>query len=79
MIRNRIEWLQFGFECFESVLNGWNLDLNASNSFRMVGIWIRMLRNRFEWFKLAFECFNSVSNGSNLISNRANPFRMVRI
>ena len=62
------------------------LDSNASNPFRMVKIWIRMLRIGIqvlwmpvEWLDFAFESFESLSNGSNLHLNASNPFRMVRI
>ena len=71
------EWLEFDFECFESLSIGLNLDSNASNPFLMVRIWIRMLQILFEWFEVGFEWlefgferFESLSNGSNLHSNR---------
>ena len=51
------KWVIFGFECFESLSSGSNLDLKASNPF---------CRERFEF---AFECFESNSSGSNLDSN----------
>ena len=63
MIRNPIEWLQFGFEWFKSLSNSSNLHLNASNPFQMVGIWIQMLRILFKWSEFGFECFESLSNG----------------
>ena len=78
MLRIPFEWLEFGFECFES-LSSSNLDLNASNPFRMVQICVRMLRNLFEWFKFAFERFESLLNGLNLHSNASNAFRMPRM
>ena len=49
------QWLEFAFECFESLSNGSNLILNATNPSRMVGIWIRMFRIPFESFEFAFE------------------------
>ena len=90
MLRILFEWLQFAFKRFESLFNGqnmhlnfWNLlkglYLNASNLFRKVRIWIRMLKIPFYWFELAFECFESLSNSFNLYSNASNLFRTVRI
>ena len=35
-------WLEFAFKYCESLSNGWNLHLNASNPFQMVRIWIRI-------------------------------------
>ena len=70
------EWLEFAFKCFESLSNGSNLHLNASNPFRMVSIYIRMLQIPYEWFEFAFECFESLSNGSNLHLNASNSFRV---
>ena len=67
-----VEWFEFTFECFKSLSNDSNLDLNASDPFGMV-------RLPFEWLELAFECFESLLNVSNLQSNASNPFRMVRI
>ena len=83
MLRIPLEWIEFGFEFFESISNGLNLDSNVSNldsnalnPFRMVRIWIPMLWIAFEWFEFGFECFKSLSNYSNLDSNAANPFQM---
>ena len=59
------EWFEFAFECFETLSNGWNLHLNASNHYRIVRIFIRILR-------ITFECLEFNSNASN-------PFRVVRI
>ena len=42
------EWLEFAFECFETLSNGSNLHSNASNPVRMIRICIRMLRILFE-------------------------------
>ena len=39
-----LEWLEFAFECFESLSNCSKLHINASNRFRKVRIWFRMLR-----------------------------------
>ena len=85
-----VQWFRFSFECFEPLLNGSNLDANAStpfqmvwilhsNPFRMVQIYIQKLRIPFKRFKFGCECFESLSNGSNLDSNASNAFRMVRI
>ena len=52
---------------------------NASNPFRKVQIYIRMLQIPIEWFEFTFERFESLSNGSNLDLNASNPFGMVRI
>ena len=71
-LRIPFEWFKFAFE---SLSNGSNLHSNASNPFRMVEIWIRMLRIPFElirigilmlripfeWLALAFKCFKSIS------------------
>ena len=75
MIRIPIEWLEFAFECFESLSNASNLHSIDSNPSRMVRICIRMLRIPFEWLEFAFECFESLSNGSNFHSNASNPFK----
>ena len=75
MLPITFEWFEFGFE---SLLSGSNLDSNASNPFRMVQNFIRLLRIPFKGFEFGFECFESVSNGSNLESNVSNPFRVVR-
>jgi len=63
MLRIPFEWLEFVFECFESLSNGLNLNSNGSNPFGMVRICIRMLRNPFEWFEFAFECLEFLLNG----------------
>ena len=68
MLRIPFEWLEFGLERFESLSNGLNLHSNASNLFRIVRIWIRMLQITYEWFEFEFR-----------ISNSANHFRTVRI
>ena len=60
MLRIPFEWLEFPFKCLESLSNGSNLNLNASNAFRIVRIGIRMLRISFEWLEFAFECFESL-------------------
>ena len=72
MLQILFRWLEFVFECFESLSNG-------STPFRMVWICIQMCRILFEWLDFAFECFKSLSNVSNLYSNASSPFRMVRI
>ena len=72
MLRIWFEVCEFAFECLESLSNGLNLDMNASNSFQM-------FRLPFEWFEFAFDSFESISNCSNLHSNASIPFRMVRI
>ena len=79
MVLISLEWLEFAFECFESLSKGSNVHSNASNLVRMVRICTRMLRIPFEWFEFAFECFKSLSSALNLDSNASNPFRMVRI
>ena len=66
MLSTWFEWLEFAFECFESLSNGYHLHLNASNPFRVVQMWIRILQIPFEWLEFAFERFKSLSNGSNL-------------
>ena len=84
MLRMPLEWLEFGFECFESLSNNSSLHLNASNPLlsnasnllRIVRICIRMLRMSFEWVEFAFECFEPLSN---LHLNPSNPFRTFRI
>ena len=43
MLGMRFEWLEFGFECFEYRLTGFNLYSNALNLIRVVRIGIRML------------------------------------
>ena len=58
-------WFEFEFKCFETLSDGYNSHLNASNPFRMVLILIRILQVYFEWLEFAFECFKL--------------FRMVRI
>jgi len=74
-----LEWLEFGFKCFESCLN---LHSHASNLVLMfrICIWIPVewfeftfecFESLFEWFEFGFECFESLWNGST-------PFRMVR-
>ena len=69
----------FAFECFDSLLNGLNLHSNASNRFRMVRIWIRMVEISFEGFEFGLECFEFLSNDSNFDSNFSNLVCMVRI
>ena len=80
MVGIPLEWFEFAFHCFESLLNVSNLHLEtlpnasnlhsiASNLVRMVRICIRMVRISFEWFEFAFDCFKSSSNGSNLHLN----------
>ena len=89
MLRIPFEWFKFTFESFESLLNGLNLDANASNPFQMVRICIQ---TPFEWLEFAFEYFESRSkgsilhlnasnlfNGSDFHLNASNPFWMVRI
>ena len=63
MLRIPFEWLELGFESFESLSNGWKLDSNASNPFQIVRIWSRMFRIPFEWLELGIKCFESLSNG----------------
>ena len=63
MLQIPFEWLEFAFECSESLSNSLKLHSNASNPFRVVQISIRI---PFEWFEFAFECFESGSNASNL-------------
>ena len=63
ILRIFFEWLEFRFECFESLSNVSNLDLNASNPFQMVRICIRILRIPFEWLEFGCECFEPLSNG----------------
>ena len=58
MIQIWLEWLEFEFERFEFGSNGLNLHSNASNPFRMVRIYIRMLKI---WFEFPFKC-KSLSN-----------------
>ena len=69
MLQITFEWVEFGLERFESLSNGSNLHSNASNLFRMVRIWIRVLQIPFESFEFAFECFKSLLNGLNLGCN----------
>ena len=66
MLRIPFERIEIGFESFESLSNGLNLESKALRHFRMVRICIRMLRIPFEWFELAFECLESLSKGSKL-------------
>ena len=82
--------IQISFECFhflfewlESLSNGSNLHLIASNLVRMHPICIRMVRIPVEWFQIAFECFQlafewleSLLNGSNLHSIASTLVRM---
>ena len=42
-LRIPFEWFEFGFESFESFSNGSDLHSNASNPFRMIRIYIRLL------------------------------------
>ena len=56
------QWLVFGFECFESISNGLNLDSNASNPFRILRVPFEWLDFGFECFELAFECFECLWN-----------------
>ena len=79
MLRIPFKWLEFAFECFESLSKGYNLQWNDSNLFRMVRSWILKIRIAFEWFEFGFESFECFSNRSNLLSNAVNLFRMVRI
>ena len=79
MLRIPFEWLEFVFECLESLSKGLKLDLKALNPFEMVRIWFRKLQIPFEWFEFAFENFESLSNSSNLHSKTSNHIRMVRI
>ena len=81
MLQMWFEWLEFPFECFESLSNGSNIHSNASNLVQMVRIWIGMLQLQiaFEWFKYAFECFKSGLKSVNLHSNASTPYQMVRI
>ena len=72
MLPISFECLEFAFECFECFQNGLNLHLNASNTFRMVRICIRIPFVRHEF---GFECFESLSNGSNQLSNASNLVR----
>ena len=62
MLQISFEGFEFGFECFESLLNDSNLDSNSSNLVCRVRIWIRMFRMPFEWFEFALECFESLLN-----------------
>ena len=39
----------------DTTSNVWNLNLNASNPFRIVQICIRMLKIPFKWFEFGFE------------------------
>ena len=71
-----VEWLEFTFEhfeslrivqiCirmpFESLSNGWNLHLNASDPIQVVRICFGMLRIPFKWNEFGFECFESLLN-----------------
>ena len=76
------EWLEFGFECFESLSNGSNLHSNASNpfkwfefgfecfeSFQMVWIPFEWLEFGFECFELACECYQCLLNLHSISSN----------
>ena len=63
MIRIPFEWFEFGFESFESLLNGVNFDLDVSNPIPIVRICIRMFRISFEGLEFAFECLKFGSNG----------------
>ena len=76
MLQISFKGFEFAFKCFESLSNGLNFDLNASNPFRiciqMVRIFIRKLRIRirmfcipFKWFEFAFEYFERDLNASN--------------
>ena len=80
----------FELECFESLSNGLNLHLNASNPFQMVRIciWIpfklfkfgfECFQVPFEWFEFLFECFESLTKDPNLDLNASNPILLVRI
>ena len=62
MLQIPFKWLEFAFECFESLSNSLKLQSNASNPFRVVQISIRI---PFKWFEFAFECFESILNGYN--------------
>ena len=52
-------WISF--DHFESLSNGSNLHLNASNAFWMVRICIRMLRIAFEWLEFVHKFFGWLS------------------
>ena len=60
MLRILFEWLEFAFKFFESFSNVSNLDLNTSNPFRMVRIWIPILQIPFEWHSNASNLFQIV-------------------
>ena len=89
MLRIPFEWLEFGFDCFESLSNGQNLHTNSQNPVRTFRFWIGMLRTSFEWLEFGFKLFKSflngigmlesLSNGQNLHSNASNPFQTVTI
>ena len=89
MLQISFEWFkfEFAFECFESVSNGWNLQLKiwfessefAFECFKSIKIHIQTLKVWFEWFEFGLECFESLSNGLNLHSNASNLYRMVGI
>ena len=72
MLRILFEWFEFPFECFKSLLNGFNVHSNASNPFRIVRI-------PFEWFEFPFECFEYLSNGFNVHSNASSASNFFRI
>ena len=80
MIRISCEWVEYAFECLESLSKGSNLDSNALstgsklhwntlNPFQMVPICIKMVIIPFQWLEYELECFNSHSKGSNFHSN----------
>ena len=74
LLRILFEWLEFAFECFQSLAKGSNLYSTLSNPFPMVRICIQMhfqmvrifipiLPISFECLELAVECFESLSIG----------------
>ena len=86
MLRIPFEWLEFTFECFESLSNGLHLNSKAWNPFRMIRICIQMLQIfcerlefAFEWLEFAFEWFKSRSKKLNLHLNALNHIWTIRI
>ena len=79
------EWLEFGFECFESLSNGSNLHSNASNPFEWFEFGFecfesfQMVRIPFEWLEFGFDFFEPRLKDSNLHSNAQNLVQMVRL
>ena len=76
MLRITFEWLEFGFECFESLSNGSNLHSNASK-------WLEWLDFPFEslsnGFKYKFEPFESDLKHSNAKSNHSHQIRNIQM